>query len=78
MITSSYPPVSENVLFKSSFGSSSYPENQSVYALTTLLGVSIKPSRLTSSPAHLISVRTASSASFLDGFLFAFLFIISR
>ena len=43
-----------------------------MYALTTLLGVSIKPSRFTSSPAHLMSVRTASSASFLDGFLAKF------
>src|SRR5689334_8267848 len=40
-----------------------YPENQSLYALTTRLGVSSSPSRVGSSPAHASRVRTASSAT---------------
>ena len=44
------------------------PEKYSSKALITLDGVSIKPSLVGSSPAHLISVFTASSASSREGF----------
>ena len=43
-----------------------YPEKNSLNAFTTLFGVSLKPSRDGSSPAHFMSVSTAFSASSLE------------